>query len=160
MATFDELFGGSGTGGQRWMKFDNEGEAYLLEQAGEPKLVDQKDANGDVTWLVKLAGADKYKPMAAGTFDPDGEDVENAFKPEKEIHIPVKAVAKKLKDGTADPNHEPFDTTWELTKDQRPKLKEAMLDANVPAVVGTKYVVKLLSRSKKPYTYSVKILAD
>ena len=35
-----------------------------------------------------------------------------------------------------------------------------MLDAGVPAEDGTKYVVKLLSKDKKPYTYSVKILAD
>lgn len=159
MASFDDLFGGgNGGSGRRFMKFENEGEAFLLVQTGEPKLVPQKNQNGEIVYLVQVNEGDKYKPMGKGTFDED--TVANAFMPEKEIVIPARAVGKKLKDGSKDPDFEEFDTDWELTKDQKEKFKEAMLDAGVPAEEGTKYVVKLLSRKDKPYKYSVKILTD
>lgn len=155
MATLDDLFG-KPAGEQRWMKFENEGEAFLLEQTAEPKLVPQKGPNGRNTWLVQVNEGDKYQPKEEGTFDPDS--VHRSFMPDKNIVIPAKVLAKKLKDGAADPTHEPFDTDWELTKDQREKFREAMLDSGQSAEAGTKYAVKLLSRAKKPYSYSVKIL--
>lgn len=155
MATLDDLFG-KPAGDQRWMKFENEGEAFLLEQTGEPKLVPQKGPNGRNIWLVQVNDGDKYQPKEEGTFDPDS--VHRSFMPDKDIVIPAKVLAKKLKDGAADPTHEPFDTNWELTKDQREKFREAMLDSGQSAEAGTKYAVKLLSRAKKPYSYSVKIL--
>lgn len=155
MATLDDLFG-KAEGNRRFMKFDVEGEAFLLEQTDEPKLVPQKGPNGRRTWLVQDAEGDKYQPKEEGTFDPDS--VHNAFLPDKNIVIPAKVLAKKLKDGSTDGSHEPFDTEWELTKDQREKFREAMLDSGQSAEAGTRYAVKLLSRAKKPYTYSVKIL--
>lgn len=155
MATLDDLFGKK-SGGQRWMKFENEGEAFLLVQTDEPKRVPQKNANDEVVWLVQVNEGDKYKPMGEGTFDAD--TVANAFKPDGNIVIPARVLAKKLKDGSTDPAHEEFDTDWELTKDQAEKFRDAMLDSGVPAEAGTKYAVKLLSRAKKPYTYSVKIV--
>lgn len=160
MATFDDLFGGKSSG-QRFMKFEKEGESLLLEQTGEPKRVPQLGPNDKPTWLVKLVGAPKYKPMEEGDFDPDDEsEVENAFQPEKEIVIPVRVVGKKNADGSKDEDFTPFDTDWEVTKGQKDKLKDAMLEASAPAEKGTKYVVKLLSRDKKPYTYAVRILDE
>lgn len=156
MATLDDLFG-KPAGSQRYMKFENEGEAFLLEQTAEPKLVPQKGPNGRKIWLVQDAEGDKYRAVEEDSSF-DESDYNNAFMPEKNIVIPAKVLAKKLKDGAADPSHEPFDTEWELTKDQREKFREAMLDSGQSAEAGTKYAVKLLSRSKKPYSYSVKIL--
>lgn len=156
MATLDDLFGKK-TGSQRWMKFENEGEAFLLVQTDEPKRVPQRGPNGGITWLVQKAEGDKYKPVEAdASFDES--DYNNAFKPDGNIVIPARVLAKKLKDGSPDPAHEEFDTDWELTKDQAEKFRDAMLDSGVPAEAGTRYAVKLLSRAKKPYTYSVKIV--
>lgn len=155
MATLDDLFG-KAEGNRRFMKFDVEGEAFLLEQTDEPKLVPQKGPNGRNTYLVQESEGDKYQPKEEGTFDPDS--VHNSFMPDKNIVIPARVLAKKLKDGSTDNSHEPFDTEWELTKDQREKFREAMLDSGQSAEAGTRYALKLLSRAKKPYTYSVKIL--
>ena len=155
MATLDDLFGKK-TGSQRWMKFNEEGEAFLLVQTGEPKRAPQVNDTGRLVFLVQVNVGDRYKPMAEGTFDP--ETVQNSFKPDGNIVIPARVLAKKLKDGSTDPAHEEFDTEWELTKDQAEKFRDAMLDSGVPAEAGTRYAVKLLSRAKKPYTYSVKIV--
>lgn len=156
MATLDDLFG-KAEGNRRFMKFDVEGEAFLLEQTDEPKLVPQKGPNGRKIWLVQDAEGDKYRPVEEDSSF-DESDYNNAFMPDKNIVIPARVLAKKLKDGSTDNSHEPFDTEWELTKDQREKFREAMLDSGQSAEAGTKYAVKLLSRAKKPYTYSVKIL--
>jgi len=157
VATIDDLFPAP-AGSKKYMKFNEEGEALLLVQTGEPKLVPQKNQQGQNVWLVKFADADKYQPKGEGTFDPDDENVENAFQPDREIVIPVEVVGKKLKNGSKDDGFESFKTDWEVTKDQREKLKEALMDASSPAEEGTKYVVKLLSKQNKPFKYSVKVL--
>jgi hypothetical protein len=156
VATLDDLFGKK-TSGQRWMKFENEGEAFLLVQTDEPKRVPQRGPNGGITWLVQPAEGDKYKPVEADA-NFNESDYNNAFKPDGNIVIPARVLAKKLKDGSTDPAHEEFDTDWELTKDQVEKFRDAMLDSGASAEAGTRYAVKLLSRAKKPYTYSVKIV--
>lgn len=159
MATLDDLFGNNNGGGRRFMKFNEDGESFLLVQTGEPKRVPQKNPQtGKNTWLVQRNDGDKYQPMDEGTFDED--EVENAFMPEKEIVIPVQVVAKKLKDGSKDPAHEVFETEWMLTRDQKDKFKDALMDSGANAEAGAKYVLKRLNSTKKPYTYSVKILTD
>lgn len=156
MATFDDLFGGS-TSGKRFIKFEEVGESFLLEQTADVKRPPQKNQKtGKTVWLVQVNKGDRYKPMDEGDFDAD--EVENCFKPEAEIHIPVRVLAKKDKQGKAVDGFEQFDTDWELTRDQKDKLKEAMMDVGLPAEPGQKYAVKLLSKSEKPYKYSVKML--
>lgn len=159
MATFDDLFGKGSGSGKQFIKFENDGEAFLLEQTGEPKKVDQRGPKGGTIWLVQESEGDKYKPVEE-TKDFDESDYNNAFKP-KNIAVPVKVIGKKLKDGSKDEGFEPFETLWELsTGDQEAKFKDAMLDAGVPVETGTKYVLKRLDSTKKPYTFSIKILTD
>jgi len=158
MATLDDLFGNKSSD-RRFMKFENDGEELLLVQTGEPKRPPQRNRKtGKNVWLVQMASDDKYKPMDEGTFNED--EVENCFQPKGEIHIPVKVAGKKFKDGSKDEDFEPFETVWELTKDQEPKLKEAMMDTGTPAQPGTKYILKRLDSTVKPYVYAVKILKD
>jgi hypothetical protein len=158
VATFDDLFG-SNSSGKRYIKFENDGEAFLLEQTGEPKKVDQRGPKGGTVWLVQEREGDKYKPVEE-TRDFEESDYNNAFKP-KNIAIPVTVVGKKLKDGTKDEAFEPFETTWELsTGDQEAKFKDAMLETGASAEAGTKYVLKRISSATKPYKFSIRILTD
>ena len=158
MATLDDLFGNKNDGSKRFMKFENDGEMFRLVQTDEPKLVPQKNPQtGKNTWLVQVNEGDKYQPKDEGTFNED--EVHNAFMPNKNIVIPVRVVGKKLANGSKDENFEEFDSEWELTRDQTPKFKEAMLDTGVAAEAGTIYLLKRLSSKQKPYTYAIKMEA-
>lgn len=154
MATYDDLF--KRDSGKRYMKFENDGESFLLVQTGEPRLVPQRNRDtNEIIYIVQVEEEGKWKRMSKEDFDED--EVFGIYQP-KNVLIPVTVVAKKLKDGTKDESFESFDTDWELNQDQEKKFKEALLDTGLPAERGTKYAVKRLSSSTKPYTYSVKIL--
>jgi hypothetical protein len=159
MASYDDLFGKKSGGDRKFMKFEADGEAFLLVQTGEPKMVPQK-RNEKVVHIVKFEENPKGKPMAFDEYDPDADNVEWVIKP-KDIEIPVRVIAKKDSAGKKVENFEPFDSVWELNQgDMEAKFKDAMLDAGVAVEEGTKYALKRLDSKKKPYTYSVKILTD
>jgi hypothetical protein len=157
---FDELYGKTGgNSDKRWIKFENEGDTFLLEQIDEPKLVTQKNQKtGKDKWLVQVNESDKYKVMDEGDFDPD--EVHNSFMPDKDIEIPVRVLGKKLPNGDKVEDFEPFDATWELRNgDMQDKHMEAMMETRAAAEKGARYTVTLLSKSVKPYKYSVRMKA-
>jgi hypothetical protein len=155
LATYDDLFKQSSD--KRFLRFENDGESFLLVQTGEPNLVPQRNQDGKIVFLVQTTVGDKYKPMTKGSFDED--EVANFFTP-KVVSIPVTVAGKKLKNGDKDEDFEPFNINWELTQDQEQKFKEALLDTGLPSEAGTKYALKRLSSKSKPYTYSIKIIED
>lgn len=162
MATYADLFGDpnapKATGGsQRWLKFEQVGETFLLQQTGEPKQVPQQ-VDKKVKWIVQAYEGAAWKPMGEGTFDP--EKVAGSYQPdEKDIEIPVTVVGKKDSKGQKVEDFEPFDTVWELKNgDTLDKFKAELLDTGHPAAPGTLWAYKQLSKSTKPYQYSVKIV--
>lgn len=165
--TYADLFGNKSQGGGSrtpFFKYEETGDEYLLVQTGPHQMVDQTIEVGKkrlTKWIVldkpKEEGG-QYKAMGEGTFDPD--KVENAFQPDKEIRLPVKVLARKTKDGKADEKFEPYDALWDLAAgDLTQKLQDAMLESDVPAVEGTRYVTKRLSTTPKPYKYSIRMKA-
>lgn len=160
MATYAELFGKKSSGASAFVKAGEEGETLLMVQTDEPKQVPQQiEVNGKRVnkWLVQPAEGDKYK-VVGETADFDESDYNNAFQPDGDLHIPVRVVAKKLKNGEVDKTFEPYDATWDLgAGDQMEKFQDAMMESDVPAEKGTKYARKLLTTKVKPYKYSIKM---
>jgi len=162
MTTYADLFGDPNApqkpkSDQRWIKFDEVGETFLLQQTGDPEQVPQK-VDGKVKHIVQAYEKAPWKPMGEGTFDP--EKVAGSFiPPEKDVEIPVRVVGKKNKDGSKVEDFEPFDTTWELKNgDSLEKFKAELLDTEASIGEGTLWAYKQLSKAKKPFQYSVKIV--
>jgi hypothetical protein len=161
MASYEDLFGtnGAATGGSgRWMKWENDGEAFLFQQTEEPVVSDQMTDDKKVKWLVRMVEGGKVKPMGEGEFNPD--QVDGAWKPkEKDVTIQGRVLGKKDKDGKKVEPFEPFDAAWELKAgDFLAKLQAEMRDTGHPAAPGTVWALKRLSSETKPYQYSVKIV--
>ena len=156
MTTFEEQYAalfGTGSSDRQYIKYGSSGEGFQYIQTGPLKQVPQTMPNGDKKFMVKENG--KWSAKAEGSFS---EGLEN-FEPRKDIEIPVKVVGHILKGGKKDEDFEPFETMWELRAGNREeKFKEAMLEAEVAAVEGTKYFEKLLDNSTKPFKYTIKIV--
>jgi hypothetical protein len=162
MATYDDLFGGKSGGSGSFVRAGQEGETLLMVQTGEIKKVPQQvevDGKKYNKWLVQPSEDSKWKvvPQMPGF---DESDYHGAFQPNADIHVPVKVVAKKLKNGEKDETFEPYDATWDLgAGDQMDKFKDAMLESGAAAIEGTKYSRKLLTTQVKPYKYAIKMQA-
>jgi hypothetical protein len=162
MATYADLFGDPNApqkpkGDRRWIKFDEVGETFLLQQTGDPEQVPQK-VDGKVKYIVQAYEKAPWKPMGEGTFDP--EKVAGSFiPPEKDVEIPVRVVGKKDSKGVKVEDFEPFETTWELKNgDTLDKFKEELLDTGAEIGEGTLWAYKQLAKVKPKYKYSVKIV--
>lgn len=162
MATYADLFGDPNApkakaGGQRWIKFEEVGETFLLQQIGDPTPVPQQ-VDGKTKWIVQAYEKAPWKPMGEGTFDPD--KVAGCFLPdEKDWEIKVRVVGKKDSKGAKVEDFEPFETTWELkTGDTLTKFQAELLDTGAEIGDGTLWAWKQLSKAKKPYQYSTKIV--
>lgn len=161
MATYADLFGDPNAPkapkGGRWIKFENVGETFLLQQIGEPKDVPQQ-VDGKTKWIVQAYEDAPWKPMGEGTFDP--EKVAGSFLPDdKDWEIRVRVVGKKDAKGVKVEDFEPFETTWELKNgDTLTKFQAELLDTGAEIGDGTLWAWKQLSKAKKPYQYSVKIV--
>jgi len=162
MATYEDLFGSNGSanggGSNRWMKWDNDGETILFQQTEEPEISEQKMDDGKVKWLVRMVPNGKVKAMGEGDFNPDA--VDGAWKPkEKDVTIKGRALKKKAANGDLVESFEPFDTVWELSSGNfLAALQAEMKDSGHPATSGTIFALKRLDSTKKPFTYSVKIV--
>jgi len=158
VASFDEIFVKK-SGGSKFLKFTEDKETFLVQQTGEPEARDQKNAKGQVVYLVKMKEAPKYKPMGADEFDEDSENVENFFKPDPEYVVPVRIIGHKDAKGEAVEDQVGSDVTWDTSAgDTFAKLKDAVLEEGVGLEVGAVYAVKRLDSKAKPYTYSVKVI--
>lgn len=161
MATYADLFGKK-SGSSSYVPAGGEGETLLMVQTGEPQLVAQTvEVNKKrlEKWLVQDSEGGKWRVVGADA-DFDESDYNNAFQPEKDIHLPVKVVGKLLPNGSKDESFEPYDATWDLgAGDQREKFQDAMLEADIPAAVGTRYKRKLLTNKVKPYKYAISMKA-
>lgn len=162
--TYADLFGGRSSGGDRtpFFKYEETGDEYLLVQTGPHTMHAQTIEVKRVRmnkWLVQRAEGDKWEAIGAGPNFQES-DYFNAFQPEKEIRIPVKVMNRRGKDGKQVENFEPYDALWDLAAgDLTQKLQDAMLESDVPAIEGTRYVTKRLSTDSKPYKYSIRMKA-
>lgn len=158
MASFDDIFGKK-SGGSSFLKFTEDKETFLVQQTGEPEARDQKNAKGQVVYLVKMKSAPKYKPMGADEFDQDSENVENFFKPDPNYVVPVRIIGHKNAKGESAEDQVGSDVIWDTSAgDTFAKLKDAVLEEGVGLEVGAVYAVKRLDSKSKPYTYSVKVV--
>lgn len=155
MATFDELFAKSQSAGN-YMKWSEVGDAFAVELLEEPnpKAPQVNRQTGKVTWLTQASAGAPWKPMDEGSFDPT--DFENAFMA-TQIQVKVKVYQKSTKAGKVE-DFEPFETTWELTKEHTAKLKEEMAETGINFGPGTKANIKYLIDGK-PKKFSIKLKA-
>jgi hypothetical protein len=159
VASFDSIFKPQGGGSSKFLKVSEDKETFLVQQTGDPIETDQKNDKGEVTWLVKMVSAPKYKPMGEGTFDPKSKEVENAFKPDPNYHFPVRIIGHKSPKGETLEDFDGAEIKWDTSAgDTFSKLRDALMDAETDPEVGTIYAVKRLDSTSKPYTWSVKVV--
>lgn len=165
MTTFDELFGNASAASGDYMKWSTEGEAYVLKVTGKagkthhqldfdtkkPKYFVQSAEFGK-----KSDGTSAWKVLTEDKFD--REKVEQA-NPVLEIEVPVEVVKYKNSKGEDDPEFVPFKLNWIPNKDQEEKLKEAMLDTQLPLEVGTLVAVKFLRLEGKARRFKIALKA-
>lgn len=165
MATFDDLFGKKSGG--KYIKWNAVGEMLIFQVNGEvDAAAPQKDfRSGEKKYMVeteekKPDGKNKWKPMLESQFSPETQEEKDlGFFPLTQIEIPVTVVGRKLASGETDDTHEPFDGTWELTDQQKERLKEAMMeDRDIQLVPGTIIAVKWIDDGK-PRKYAIKLKA-
>lgn len=165
MATFDDLFGKKQG---KFIKWNEEGETLIFQVTGEPDANHpQRDfRSGKRKFLIetdekKPDGKNKWKPALEDEFDPDAlKEKELGFFALTQLMIPVRVVAKKDKNDAPVQDWEPFDAEWELSDQQKERLKEAMMeDRSIPLAPGTIIGDKLIDNSSKPKKHAIKLKA-
>lgn len=151
---FDELFGKTETG--TYLKWNEVGDAFAVELLAEPdpKYPQKNFSTGKTKYLVREVAGGPWKPKDEGTFDPD--QVDSSFMATV-IAVKVNVYQKSTKAGKVD-DFEPFETLWELSKEQTEKLKEEMVETGISFGKGTKANIKFLIDST-PRKFSVKLKA-
>jgi hypothetical protein len=166
MATFDDLFGKK----SKYPKWETEGETLIFVITGEPNTAAPiKDfKSGEKTFFVETTepnpakpGKNKYRIMTESQFDPAAlEEKGLNFFARTRWEIPVRVVAKKDKDNNPVENWVAFETTWELSDNQRDRLKEAwMEDKSIPLGPGTIVADKVIDFTAKPRKHAIKMKA-
>lgn len=165
MATFDDLFGKK-SGDKKYMKWNAVGDTIIVQLLGEPYQTPQKEfKTGKKKFMVETTekkpdGKSKFTVLTEDKFDPEAlEEKGLRFWALTQIAVEVRVVAYKNANGEADPNHEPFETTWELNPEQEEKLKEAMMeDRSLQVGAGTIGGIKWIG-GDKPRKYAIKLKA-
>lgn len=166
MATFDDLFGKKG----KYIKWSAEGETLIFQLLGEPDATwPQRDfKTGERKYLIETEepnpnkpGKNKWKPVTESQFDADAQkEKELGVMALTSIMIPVRVVARKRPDGTAEENFESFEAKWELSDEQKKALELAMMeDRNLQVGHGTICGVKCIDYNSKPRKYAIKLKA-
>lgn len=173
MATFDDLFGKKG----KFIKWNAEGETLIFQLLGEPDgsypqrdfktgerkyLIETEEPNLNKPDASKPSGyKNKWKPVTESQFDAEVQaEKELGIMPLTSIMIPVRVVARKRPDGTADANFESFEAKWELTDEQKKALELAMMeDRSLQVGHGTICGVKCIDYNAKPRKYAIKLKA-
>lgn len=166
MATFDDLFGPKGN----FIQWKAEGETLVFVVDGEPDAAaPQKDfKTGLRKFMVETdepnpqkPGKNKYKVMTEDQFDPETlREKDRNFWALTQIEIPVRVVARKHSNGDTDSTHKEFAATWELSEQQKERLKEALQeDKSIQLVPGTVIGVKCIDFTARPRKYAIKLKA-
>lgn len=156
MATYEEMFGKKSSGDKKYIKWEKVGEVLFFRVTGEPYEVPQVNfTTKKAKFMVQEVKGGKWGPKDEGSFDPNG--VESCF-PLQEWAIPVTVTGKKGTDGEMVADFEEFDAEWAPSQNQNDKLKDAMLETEIPIQAGTIIAVKW-ALDEKPRKYIVKLAA-
>lgn len=157
MATYDEMFGkAANNGGKKYIKWEKVNEVLFFRVTGEPFKQPQVNfKTKKAKFMVQLEEGGKWGPKDEGEFVES--EVENFF-PLTEWAIPVVVFQKKGADGNMVEDFEEFSADWAPNQEQNEKLKDAMLDTEIPVQAGTIIAVKW-ALDEKPRKYVVKLAA-
>lgn len=156
MATYEEMFGKKSGGSGKYIQWKAMGEVLFFRVTGEPYEVPQVNfSSKKKKFMVRVDEDGKWGPKDEGEFDPGA--VASYF-PLMEWAVPVVVTGKRNADGTDVQDWEEFTGEWVPNQDQNEKLKNAMLETELPLQAGTVIAVKWAAEDK-PRKYVVKLAA-